>query len=164
MDQEFKFGDIRCLQVFQNSFYVLANRTNNKLGTYVLEIPFELDKKIGTDHMEFQYVFKSRHDLMIDDANIDFKAITDKDQQPEKSEIIISYKMIYENIYNIIVVQKKGCKFDTMFKFQGYQLWESKVKGFLSNANHDFIILNKEGTKFMKIDANKLRKPFKRKD
>lgn len=102
---------------------------------------------------------------MIDDSNIDFRVIEDGTEKKEKqTEIIISYKMIYENIYNIIVVKKNGKQFDTQFKFQGYQLWESSVKGFMSNANHDFIILNKEGTKFMKIDGHHLRKPFMRKD
>lgn len=32
----------------------------------------------------------------------------------------------------------------------------------MSNANHDFVILNKEGTKFIKIDNKLMRKPFMR--
>lgn len=36
------------------------------------------------------------------------------------TEIVISYKMIYENIYNIMVVSKIDGKYEILFKYQGY--------------------------------------------
>lgn len=45
-----------------------------------------------------------------------------------------------------------------------YQLWESQVKGFLSTMNNDFIILNKEGINFVRLNPDIPRKSFKDKD
>lgn len=48
------------------------------------------------------------------------------------------------------------------FRHQGYQLWESKVLGFLSNIKNDFIILNKEGIKFITLSDTNLKKTYKK--
>lgn len=63
LDEECNFGDIRCLQVFNNKFFVLANRQDNKLGTYALSVKFNLDECLNNNKPAFEYIFKSRHDL-----------------------------------------------------------------------------------------------------
>jgi len=29
LDKEYKFGDIKCVQMYNNKFYILANKLNN---------------------------------------------------------------------------------------------------------------------------------------
>lgn len=43
--------------------------------------------------------------------------------------------------------------FKIKFKYTGYQLWESAVKGFLSDfKTQDFLIMSKEGMSFIRLD------------
>lgn len=77
LDEKFDFSDIRCLAVFQENFYVLTNKMLKKQGAYVLQIPFDLSDQMMVDE-QFQFVFKQRIDLLIDDGNIDFKIIGDE--------------------------------------------------------------------------------------
>ena len=39
-----------------------------------------------------------------------------------------------------------------LYKHNIYQLWESPVKGFLSTFAKDFIVLNKDGMSFIRLD------------
>jgi len=56
--------------------------------------------------------------------------------------IVVSYKSIGINTFNVFVINLE----DKLIKYwhEGYQLWESPVKGFLLNSN-DFLILSKDG-------------------
>lgn len=56
--------------------------------------------------------------------------------------IVVSYKSIGINTFNVFVINLE----DKLIKYwhEGYQLWESPVKGFLLNTN-DFLILSKDG-------------------
>jgi len=56
--------------------------------------------------------------------------------------IVVSYKCIGINTFNVFVIDLKT----KLIKYwhEGYQLWESPVKGFLLNTN-DFLILSKDG-------------------
>jgi hypothetical protein len=50
------------------------------------------------------------------------------------------------------------------FRYVGYQLWESSVKGFFSKYNQDFIILSKEGMNFIRLDEAQKRRSIQRKN
>lgn len=58
------------------------------------------------------------------------------------TNIVVSYKSIGINTFNVFVINLE----DKLIKYwhEGYQLWESPVKGFLLNSN-DFLILSKDG-------------------
>lgn len=61
LDDFYKFGEIKCLQMFNNNFYVLANRLNNKLGQYLFEIPCKLTEDLlSQDKLKFVIKEESR--------------------------------------------------------------------------------------------------------
>lgn len=73
-----------------------------------------------------------------------------------------SFKTIYENTYTVFIVEKSDNEYKILFRYIGYQPWESPVKGFLSPKTQDFIILNKDGTNFIRLDEKLLRRELKR--
>lgn len=83
------------------------------------------------------------------------------EQNHEINHIVVSFKSIFTNDYTIFIIKKTEEEFRVEFKYTSYQLWESSVKGFVCKKNNDFIILNKEGINFIRIDAVKSRKPIK---
>ena len=63
----------------------------------------------------------------------------------------------------IYVIKKEDSQFKIEYKLSNYQLWESEVNAFLSVRNKDFIILNKDGINFIRLD-DMSRKSFKDKE
>lgn len=68
--------------------------------------------------------------------------------------IVVSYKSIGINTFNVFVINLE----DKLIKYwhEGYQLWESPVKGFLLNSN-DFLILSKDGINVLALGEKKGR-------
>lgn len=69
-------------------------------------------------------------------------------ESDDKEFLVVSYKSIAINTYNIFVFSLE----DMLIKywFEGYQLWESSVKGFLLDSN-EFLILGKEGMQMIAV-------------
>lgn len=65
---------------------------------------------------------------------------------------------MYKNTYDVFVIKKEHDDFKVVYKHTCYQLWESAVKGFLSTQNNDFIILNRDGINFIRLDPKTPRK------
>ena len=74
-----------------------------------------------------------------------------------KESIVVSYKAIGINTYNVFVIDLKT----RLIKYwhEGFQLWESTIKGFLLRTN-DFLILNKDGINILAL-GNKESKVVK---
>ena len=53
IDDKKKFGDIICVQYYENKFYILANRLNNELGQFM----FYMDEVIDFDDPEISLVY-----------------------------------------------------------------------------------------------------------
>ena len=72
-----------------------------------------------------------------------------------ESSIVVSYKCIGINTFNVTVIDLKT----KLIKYwhEGYQLWESPVKGFLLSTN-DFMILSKDGINLLAISEKPGRK------
>jgi len=91
------------------------------------------------------------------------------DEKNNYKECIISYKTAYINIFNILVleaqdpteaVKKKETKVEgeeedlfVIYRHESFQLWESEVQGAMLQANHNFIIVNKEGMGVVALGA-----------
>ena len=62
--------------------------------------------------------------------------------------IVVSFKMIGINTYNVFVIDLKS----ELFKYwhESYQLWESPVKGFLLKSK-EFMILSKDGIQVLML-------------
>jgi hypothetical protein len=71
-----------------------------------------------------------------------------KETNKMESCIVVSYKCIGINTFNVFVIDLKT----SLIKYwhEGYQLWESPVKGFLLDTN-DFMILSKDGIQILAL-------------
>ena len=85
---------------------------------------------------------------------------TDRETGKASPSIVVSYKAIGINTYNVFVIgiESKAIK----YWHESYQLWESQVKGFLLTTN-DFLILSKEGQNVIALGEKESR-PLKDKE
>ena len=61
-------------------------------------------------------------------------------------ELIISYKVIYMNTYNLISIDISNEHHNSLiFRYESIQLWESECMGFILKNHMDFIQLTKNG-------------------
>jgi hypothetical protein len=74
-------------------FYILANKLEEKLGFFVFTIE-------QTNPYRHKFYIKYKNKLDIGDADISVL----RDAQNRVKELVISYKTIYINTYNIIVL------------------------------------------------------------
>lgn len=79
----------------ENSIYILSNKQDEKLGFFVLKI--DLDDKDPTNG---KFLIKWKKKLDIGDANFFIL----RNPTLKFKEIVISYKTIYVNVYNILVL------------------------------------------------------------
>lgn len=114
-----------------------------------------------------RFVIKQENKLNIGDGSINLCELVSKQDGNSKEvlQIVTSFKTSYENTFTVFVAQcqkndeKKD--FKIKFKYTGYQLWESPVKGFLSAMNQDFLIMSKEGMSFIRLDENMARRSIR---
>ena len=72
-------------------------------------------------------------------------------------EIIIAYKSIHINTYNVICMDisesKDGGMNKLVFRHERYQLWESGIQGFLNKKSLDFVTANKDGISLLGLSS-----------
>ena len=95
LDKEYNMSQFKTIMFDSddNQIYLIANVCNDKLGFFVIKI----SSKNIKDHM---YLIKWKKKLDIGDAKICIL----NDRKKKLKEIIISYKTIYINVYNILVL------------------------------------------------------------
>ena len=83
--------------------------------------------------------------LEIGDASISI--YRGNDSNGEFKELVIGYKTININTYNIVVqdLSGKANQRSVLQKFECFQLWESKISGLFVNQTKDYVTLSKEG-------------------
>jgi hypothetical protein len=119
----------------ENQYYILSNKFEEKLGFFVLK----LSEK---DPMNSQFLIKWKNKLDIGDPNI----YVLRNKQKGLKELIVSYKTIFINTYNVICMDISITDEQTMiFRHESFQLWESECMGLLLQKNKDFITVNKQG-------------------
>ena len=74
--------------------------------------------------------------------------------------MIITYKTIHINTYNVVVQDITGPyeKRTTLYIHESFQLWESKISGLILETNKDFISLSKAGINVLALGAVPKRK------
>ena len=127
----------------EDKFYVLANKSKKKLGYFLLE----LDCCLSSNISNHKYVIKWVDKLEIGDGGLQIL-----NYKESKQAIIVSFKVIYENTYTVLIVDKNNYRI--LYKHNSYQLWESPCLGFLNTFTNDFIILNRDGTSFIPLGDN----------
>ena len=74
-------------------------------------------------------------------------------------EVIISYKTIFINTYNITCLDTQDDGSESLiFRHESFQLWESQISGILTHKNNDFIKVNRDGIAIIALGAIEKRK------
>jgi len=91
------------------------------------------------------------HKLDIGDVNM--QILREKDNKDGFKELLIGYKTIYINTYNLVVMDLAGDedKRATLFRHESFQLWESSVFGFNLSVSKDFVSLSKTGMNILAL-------------
>ena len=63
---------------------------------------------------------------------------------PKSKELILSFKSIYKNTYDIFVMDLDSRTF--VFKYQIFHLWERTIKGFYLFHSNNFLTISETGT------------------
>ena len=74
VDDKFLLGDIKSILFKNNKFYVLANKSEKKLGYFLLELDHDLNLCKAP-----KYVIKWENKLEIDDASLNIFQYDEKD-------------------------------------------------------------------------------------
>lgn len=131
----------------ENNYYILANKFEEKLGFFILR----LGEKDPTNS---QFLIKWKNKLDIGDPNI----YVLRNEQKGLKELIVSYKTIFINTYNVICMDISINEEQTMiFRHESFQLWESECMGLLLQKNKDFITVNKQGMQVLSLGSTERR-------
>ena len=125
-------------------FYFLSNKFEEKLGFFVFSIK-------ENDPLDYRFFIKYKNKLDIGDADIYIL----RSRKNRLKEIVISYKTIYINTFNVLVMDISGATTEKsiIFRHESFQLWESEIVGFLTNRNLDFVTLNREGINILALGS-----------
>ena len=145
IDVNEEIGDITNILYGDEKFYLVCNRRFGKLGFFLLTIDCQDPEAPG----EYFINWSNKLDI----ADCDMALMTNK-VTGKRSDVVVSYKNIGINTYNVFV-------FDLVtrlikYNFEAMQFWESPVKGFLLQSN-DFMILNKDGINLLSLGEKKGR-------
>ena len=92
------------------TFYIMANKYRGKLGLFIIK----LDEENPDD---YKFLLKLKNKLDIGDADIEVH----KCQEKHYKELIVSYKTIYMNTYNVTVIDITDPKrFKTIFRHESF--------------------------------------------
>jgi hypothetical protein len=71
-------------------------------------------------------------------------------------ELVVSYKTIYINTFNIVLTDLVGTddKSNTLFRFEPFQLWESTISGLILSENKEYISFSKDGIKVLQLGSS----------
>lgn len=117
IDEVYEISCVKAVTLFNDKFYILANKYQKKLGYYLLEI--DIDKPMLTKRPNF--IIKWTNKLQIDDAELNFIFIERENMKglkEHKVEMVVSYKTIHINQFVIIVVEMDTCLIK--FRFELY--------------------------------------------
>ena len=105
----------------------MANKYRDRLGLYVVK--FNED-----DPDDYHFVIKHNNKLEINDGNIFVMRSLGlgKDGNSHYKELVLSFKTIYMNSFNITVLDiSRNKQENAVFRHECFQLWESPCFGFM---------------------------------
>ena len=145
LDNEFKIGIIKEIihDEEDKCFYMVANKYDEKLGFFIIRMDeddplgFYKDES-GKKVMKSRFLTKYKNKLDIGDCKLSVM------REENLKELVISYKTIYINTYNIVIMDISQNKGQSMVaKHESFQLWESPISGVLLRKKNDFVTFNK---------------------
>lgn len=155
IDEEYRIDCIREIKYDNEdkAFYLLANKQKEKLGFFLIKI--NEDNPL-TDSL---YLTLWKNKLDIADANITLLRGTDEENGEPYKELVISYKTIYINTYNVVVVDgtEKTEGSAIIYKHEAFQLWESQIFGLMLQKNKEYISFSKSGMNILALGSKPKR-------
>jgi hypothetical protein len=141
-------------------FYLLANKKDGHVGFFLIK--FE-----ARNPAVYHFITMWKNMLDIGDSSIHISRGVDS--HGDFKELVIGYKTININTYNIVVQDLSGNSQQraTLQKHECGQLWESKVSGLFLAKTKDYLSFSKSGinvvslgtsTKKVLVDAEGLNK------
>lgn len=131
----------------ESQFLILANKYEEKLGFFVVK----MDER---DPAVCKFLIKWKNKLDIGDT----KMFVLRNIEKGLKELIISFKTIFINTYNLVVLDISVEDDQLMiFRHESFQLWESECTGFLLHKNKDFVTLAKAGMQVMSLGSQEKR-------
>ena len=153
LDRYFGITDIKSVIFYDDDFYILANKRGAKLGYYLLRIPEESPDRHDDDPSKKEDMFLMNYANKLDIGDVNLYVLKEEGiSGKSRTELIITYKTIYINIYTINVID-----LDTenvIFRHESACLWESSVSGFLNTSTLDYISLDSGGLAVMALSEN----------
>jgi len=122
IDAEFNIGLIKGIQYDEGSFYILANKRQGKLGYFLMSMDERrpiIKNKNGLEELNGELIVNWQNKLDIGDANMHVL----KNEKYKYKELVVSYKSIYINTFNVMVVDLADKVI--VFRHESFQLWES---------------------------------------
>ena len=103
---------------------------------------------------QHSFLIKWKNKLDIGDPNMFIL----RNKEKGYKELIVSYKSIYINVYNIVCmdISVEDAQL-LLFRHESFQLYESECTGILLEDNKDFIHLSKSGMQVLSLGSNEKR-------
>lgn len=145
LDELYDIGGIKEIihDADARQIYFLANRFQGRMGVFLIKFHEDSPKN-------YNFFLKYKTNLDVADADI---AIM-KNQKTGFKELIISFKTVIENTYNVYIVDISDEKNPIpLFRHESFQLWESQIAAFFINKTSDYITINEEGISLISLDS-----------
>ena len=124
-------------------FYILCNKYKEKLGIFLIRMD-------ENDPRQHTFILRWKNKLDIADCSVYIV----RNHAKRFKELVISYKTIFINTYNVWVFDiSRDTEQSTLFRHESFQLWESQIRGFYLNKTKDFITINREGINVLSLSA-----------
>lgn len=125
---------------------MLANKCERLLGYYLIEID---DKPPIINEPVYLINWKSKLDI----ANANLFLLENEEDGTQR--IVVSYKSIYINTYNVMVICLKHNTI--IYRYETFHIWESTIRGIILK-NYDYVMISKDGTFVMSLGYQEKRK------
>jgi hypothetical protein len=144
LDETYDIGAIKEIihDADARQIYFLANRHQGKMGVFLIKF-HELNPRI------FNFFLKYKTNLDVADADI---AVM-KNKKTGFKELIISFKTVIENTYNVYIVDISSDDPWPLFRHESFQLWETQIAAFFINKTNDYVTINGEGISLISLDS-----------
>ena len=116
----------------------MANQLGEDIGLFLFKLKID-------DLSNIEFIIKHNNMLLNDDCDLEILNLEGQTYE----ELIVSYKTIYINTYNIVSVDLGLNR--VVYRHESLQLWESESKGIFISKNKDFLKLNKYGLQVMSL-------------
>lgn len=144
LDECYNIGGIKEIihEADTRQIYILANKYQEKMGVFLVKFHENNPKN-------FNFFMKYKTMLDVSDADI---AIM-KNKKTGLKELIVSFKTVTENTYNVYIVDISQDEPIPLFRHESFQLWETQITAFFIKKTNDYVTINQDGISLISLDS-----------